>query len=107
MLQGPALSPVQAFAAELLLVLDAREDAQRKVWDLRSRIAGAHPDKISEVFPEWFPKKPEDGEEEKPKADNEYEWRIPESQNEVDDIDAWVREHHRMTITSDEMKEWQ
>lgn len=98
---------MQALGVELLHLLDAREDVQRRIWDLRSRMAGAHPEEISRIFPEWFPKTIEDGKEDEPKADNEYEWRIPESQSEVDDIDAWVREHHRMTITSDEMREWQ
>jgi len=98
---------VQAFAVELLHVLDVRDDVNRKVWDLRSRIAGAHPEEMQRIFPEWFPEEKREEEKPKPEEDKDIVWRIPDSQSEVDDIDAWVRQHQQLSVTSDEMREWQ
>jgi len=103
-LQGASLSPVQAYATEILLVLDERELQRRQVFDLRSRLVAAHPEHASEIFPDWFVKKID---KEEAKRDPELEWSLPASQQEADELDAWVREHQQMTMTGEDLGEWQ
>lgn len=108
LLQGASLSPVQAYAAEMMLILERRERVEGQVFDLRSRLAAANPSAASDIFPEWFVKEVKPAEDESKKDEEPaIEWSIPTSQEEVDDLDAWVREHQQMTVTGEDLTTWQ
>ncbi len=86
MLQGASLSKVQELGAQMLMMLDRRQDAHRFVEDLRSRLAAAHPDRIRTLFPEWFPAEEDDPLEAAP---DQVEWSVP-PEAARDELDRWI-----------------
>ncbi len=72
----------------MLLLLDRREDARRFVEDLRARLAANRPDRIRDLFPEWFPDPapPVDPLDADPA---EVEWSVP-PETERDALDRWI-----------------
>lgn len=102
---------MQAYAVEMMYLLDSRDKQRDTVFDLKSRLVAARPEEAHRIFPEWFAGKIIDDDSEKVDGkvdENKIEWEMPDSVEEVDDIDAWVAEHNMMQVTGDDMmREWQ
>jgi hypothetical protein len=87
-LAGASLSQVQELGAQMLMLLDRREEARRFVEDLRARLAANRPDRIRDLFPEWFPPTgpPADALDADPAG---VEWSVPPVA-ERDSLDQWI-----------------
>jgi len=92
---------------------DQREQAQRFFDDLRSRIVGADPARIGDLFPEWrSPSEVEraaygigpDGQPDLDRMDDSLvEWRVPDSREEHEELERWLREHQAGVVGAQEL----
>lgn len=112
-LSGASLSEVQEFAAQVMLMVDARERSQGFFDDLRSRMVAARPERVHEIFPEWRDAAEveraaygldEHGEADVDRMDDSLvQWRVPASTAERADLDRWLAEHATGTATAAEL----
>lgn len=106
LLTGPNLSRVQHYALQLLLFADAKQKAQEQGLRFRADLAAAHPELLTDLFPDWF-RKVED-EKPAPAEDarlEDIEWGVPTSEDEAQSIEDFLAATMRGTVTADELEE--
>jgi hypothetical protein len=112
-LLGAALSRVQEFGLQVLMMADQRERAQQFYDDLRSRIVAADPSRVNDLFPEWrSPAEVEraaygigaDGQPDLDRMDDSLVvWRVPASEEEHADLERWLTENQVGVVGAQEL----
>lgn len=87
----------------MLMLLDRQHDAHRFVEELRSRLAAQRPDRIRDLFPEWFPAGPE-AEDPLDVDGSAVQWSTPPVEQR-DDLDSWIAARSAGVITAREIAE--
>ncbi len=97
MLQGASLSEVQELGVQVLMLLDRRHDAQQFVEDLRARMAANRPERIRDLFPEWFG--PDESVDPTDLDDSQVEWPVP-AEDQREEADRWIAARSAGTVTA-------
>lgn len=100
MLRGASLSEVQELGCQMLMLLDRRHDAQQFVEDLRARMAANRPERIRDLFPEWFDPAP--GVDVDEVDDSQVEWSVP-PEDQREELDRWIASRGTGTVSAREL----
>lgn len=105
LLTGRRLSPVADICAQYLLLADTRESTDTYVRNFKARMVAAHPEKMQELFPEYFRDAKakgeaafedaydESGEFDVDRVDDSLvEWRAPVGEEEHEAVERLLRE---------------
>jgi hypothetical protein len=82
----------------MLMLLDRRQSAQQFVEDLRARMAANRPERIRDLFPEWFGEDPVTDEVD----DAQVEWSVP-PKDQREELDRWIAARSSGTVTGREL----
>jgi hypothetical protein len=96
------------------MMLDARDRTEEFFRTLRANLVAAHPDRIRDVFPEWFEdKQPEaafagavksDGTIDPTKVDeSKLTWSVPPDEATNRELERWIAEHMNGTVSAGDL----